>query len=125
MLTNLRPSRKKMESAELVADLDEVLGKEVKFRLLGKEYLIKKLTTETFLKVMNGFSQLEKKARQDTITTDEALETYAHLFSTCIDGIDKKTVRDMSLPQVSALAQLIIDYATGRLGILEEAKKKT
>lgn len=125
MFSRLRPARSMAESSEVVADLDEMVGRDLRFRLNGKEYSIKKMSTETFIRVLNGFDLIQQKIRQSKVTEEEALDCYTNLFKSCIDGMNEKTVKDMTIAQVSALSQLILEHATGKMGLAEEIKKKT
>lgn len=124
MFGRLRPARTMAES-EIVADLDEMVGRDLRFRLNGKEYSIKRMSTETFIKVLNGFDVIQQKIKQSRVSEEEALDCYTHLFESCIDGISRHVVKEMSIAQVSALSQLILEHATGKMGLAEEIKKKT
>lgn len=123
ILKKFMPTRANHD-ADLVADLDEMMGRDIKFRLHGREYVIKKVSTENYFHILQAFDRIQKMSVKKDVTEEEAINLYYGLFSSCIDSFSKKTIKEMSVAQAAALAQLIFEHSMGRIGISEEAKKK-
>lgn len=115
--------RKETGSAEIIADLDSIIEKELSFKLHGKIHKINKLSTENFFVIANEFAKIEKLIQgKDKVTKEEFIETYYELFSKACDSLTKKDIEKMSLWQCAQLFQFITDIITGR--IFSDEKKK-
>lgn len=115
------------ESPAIVADLDALEGREGVVVFQGKRHRLIKLNTARFFKICNSYARLGELAnRKGEITTPEYLNAYVELFSTCCPSLKREHVNAMSVEQVAATTQGIMDFymAKSPEEIQEQLKKK-
>lgn len=109
----LWPTRSK-HKAEMVADLDALLDESISFRLHGRDHEIRPISAAEFFKFTNAYAGLSALGNKSEIPTEQLINAYYEVFSSVCTTISKEDVRQMSIAQVGALFQLIIESVTGR-----------
>jgi hypothetical protein len=120
--SKFKPARDQIEGVEVVADLDALMNEPVPFRLAGKVYKIKPLSSGEAFVLWNNLAKVEALRAKDSITFTELLDFYAGLFKSACPEVTREMVEKMSQQQCAALLQLILDTVTGR--IFADDKKK-
>lgn len=110
----LWPSRTQKQKSDLVADLDALLDESIGFRLHGKDHDIRPISAKEFFKFTNAYARLSELSETKEIPAEKLIEGYYEVFSSVCDTITLEDVKQMSLAQVGALFQLIIETVSGR-----------
>jgi hypothetical protein len=98
----------------MVADLDALLDESISFRLHGRDHEIRPISAAEFFKFTNAYAGLSALGNKNEIPTEQLISAYYEVFSSVCGTITKEDVRQMSIAQVGALFQLIIESVTGR-----------
>jgi hypothetical protein len=123
---NLFSSKKSKHATEIVADLDQIVGKPVAFRLAGKTHYIDPITTQEFYGLANATAELWALKDEAKITADELVDRYYGIVFSVCKTIKRKDIEAMTQAQVTALYSLIMDTVMGRVGHggVDEKKKR-
>ena len=119
-----KPSRSEAEeSASLVSDLDALIQKPVKVRLLGKDRLLKPVTTVGFFQVFDELDKVAKMKDKPGLSTSKIIQAYYDIFKCVTDDISLQDVEKMSHTQCASLIALIMDHIQGKTHGEHEKKK--
>jgi hypothetical protein len=126
------PARAQAQDMSMIVDLDDMLSKPVGFRFRGVLYRVEPVTTETFLRISTHLSEagqlLQRQKDGEVLTDVQVYEAYQKFIAVLVPTFKVDVLRQMQIPQVHALINLIIKHATGQpmnLGELSEKKKLT
>ncbi len=122
----LRPARPEVK---VIADIDEIISQPIGFRFNGRIYTIQPISTRVFVHVaqeLQSFTQLLKKKETEEITEDEIYNSYYRWVKSVCPEISQADIRKMTVAQLNALMNLIIEHMTGRTAkeMLGDAEKK-
>lgn len=125
VLHKLLPNRAGKKSVKIVADFDQLIAEPIGFRFQGRDFEIKPVDTETFMKTTHSLQEiqdlLKKKGEGQEITNEEVYEAYLKFTQPLCPQITLKILKSMSLSQIHALVNLIIRHI---LGDAEPQEKK-
>lgn len=106
-------------------DLDALVEESVSFKFKGNVYTLKPMSIETFMKFSNAWWNLQETIKQETISSEESMNISVDLIRSVCDDLPEELIRtQMSVVQVAALIQMVIEKVTGRDSSDEELKKK-
>lgn len=113
----------------LVLDLDDLITKPVGFKFRGKIHRVEPVSAETFMELSQALSEagtLAADARGGSVVAqDEVYEAYQKFISVLVPSFTVSLLKEMQLPQVHALINLIIKHATGQpMELSGELEKK-
>lgn len=123
MLSKFLPARAVNEEPAALIDLDSILTESKPIKWRGKVHYIKPILLDEFMAATEAMARMENMrvtAKEKPPTTEEMLDAYAAFVSSVCDTIGKEEIKQMSLAQVGALVQAIMDHIKGS----KEAKKK-
>lgn len=113
----LMPTRAPSKPAKIIADFDALISESIAFRFHGKDFIIRPVDTETFLKVMIGFQEAQMLVRQEAegkvVDTDAIYDAYLKFIGPLCEDFTVKDLKSMTLSQINALIGLIIKHITG------------
>lgn len=108
----------------LVADLDKLISEPTFFKLHGKWFEMKPVSTQNFFVITNGLAEIWARNQDGkVIEYEESVDLYLKLFSSCID-ITREEIEKMTQAQVVALAQQVVDHAKGSTHVKKDDGKK-
>jgi hypothetical protein len=124
-LFNFRTGREiNPENRIVIADLDALMADSVWFKWEGRLHEIRPMNLKSFMRVMNKYADLlNGKTKSDT-TTEELYTLYGHFFSEVCPTIGPAEVAKMSVPQVAALFNYVVNTITGKAQAEDAEKKK-
>lgn len=118
MLHKLRPARTQAQDCSVVLDLDDLMVKPVGFQLKGRTYIVKPVSTETFLRLADILGEIQTMvqgiAKGDKIHDADIYQAYYRYISVLCPEFTLETLKGMALPQVHGVVNLIIKHATGQ-----------
>ena len=117
------PARQERAKNPLFADLDAMIVEPVSIRILGKEHLLRPLELEQFFKVTSSWSDLDELKKKKTFEIKELLDKYHEIIAAALPTIKRDDMDRMSVQQIGALMQIIIETVTGKT--FGDTEKKT
>lgn len=81
------------------------------------------MDTKTFFKTCEKYQSLIQTKDLKSETGEEFINAYGDFFTSVCDTIGRKEVAMMSIAQVAALTQLILDAISGRAQVTDSKKK--
>ena len=103
-----------------MADLDAILGGPVFFKLHGKSFEIKSVTTEAYLRFIKGLNEFNALTGKEDLTVEEATDKTLAVFQPLIPELTADDLMKCTQPQVAALFNLVVERVQGKI----EGKKK-
>lgn len=103
------------DDREIVADLDALVTKSIRFRFLDRVHEIRPVTTGKLLEVYAAFHEIDLLSKRAEISADELMERYHQLFHSVCETIDLDAVGKMTQQQSAALFGLILEAVTGKV----------
>jgi hypothetical protein len=117
MITKLFPARTEKKPLKIIADFDALISEPIGFRFHGKEYEIKPVDTETFMRVAKALQEIQDLLSQRTqgteVDNEKVYDAYHKFLSPLCPSITLKDLNSMALPQIHALKNLIIRHMLG------------
>lgn len=128
VVQKIMPARSAKDMS-LILDLDDLITKPVGFRFRGKIYRVEPVSAETFMELSQALSEagslLEAAKVGGIMAMDEVYEAYQKFVSVLVPTFTVSILKEMQLPQVHALINLIIKHATGQpMDLNGELEKK-
>lgn len=109
----------------VLADLDALVTEPVPFKLFGKTWQLRPVTTKQLFLVMDKLSQLENlRFLAKEINGEAIVDGYFNLFNQVCPELTRDDVGNMSQAQCISLLQLIVDSVSGKAQVELEKKKK-
>jgi hypothetical protein len=120
MFNFLKKNKLNIES-EVIADLDAMLSSNVAFKFKGKVHVLKPIDLETFMLATEAMARADALLKKKEISYNECVQQYVDIICSVCDTISKEDIEQMTIAQVSALLNLVLETISGK--VLE--KKKT
>lgn len=110
---------------QVFVDLDTLLESDVKFKLHGKDYVLKTLDAKTFMNFANELTNVQDLYKKKEITSEQVLKTYTDLIHSLCDDFNEDIASSMTHSQIAALLQLCLDFTQGKVHTNKEVEKKS
>jgi len=110
---------------QVFVDLDTLINDEIRFKLHGKDYLLRNLDVKTFMNFANEVSHVQDLYKKQEVTSDEVLKTYVGLIHSLCDDFNEDIAETMTHSQIAALLQLCLDFTQGRVHTNKDIEKKS
>jgi hypothetical protein len=127
MIHKIMPTRGERDMS-MVVDLDDLVTRPVGFRFRGKLHRVEPVSAQTFMELSDALSEagnlLDRARAGDKLGEEAVYAAYQKFVSVLCPSFTVNLLRDMQLPQVHALINLIIKHATGQPMRLEEITEK-
>lgn len=112
----------------MIVDLDDLITKPVGFRFRGHVYRVEPVTAATFMELTEKLSEagnLVARARAgEAVNEEDIYRAYQEFISVLVPSFKVDIRREMQMPQVHALINLVIKHATGQPMNLDEVIEK-
>ena len=111
----------------LVLDLDDLITKPVGFKFRGKIHRVEAVSAETFMELSESLAAAGNLISNSNglIAQEEVYNAYQRFVSVLVPDFTVSMLKEMQLPQVHALINLIIKHATGQpMDLTGELEKK-
>ena len=119
----LMPARTQaLGSARGIADLDAMLVEPVGFKLLGRDHVMRPLSVEQFFRVTTKWAELEAIRADKEINVEALLDKYHEIISAAVPTVKREDMDKMSMQQIGAVLQLVVETVTGKIFATEEKK---
>lgn len=99
----------------VIADLDAMIGEPGQIKLLGKWHTFKPMAVEDYFKSIKAMDVFFKKEDGSQVTADEMINRYYEILHPLCDTISLEDLNKLSLQQLTALFQVIVDTISGRI----------
>jgi hypothetical protein len=113
----LMPARSAKDMS-MIVDLDDLITRPVGFKFQGKIYRVEPVSAQTFMELSDALSEagnlLAAAKAGDKIAEVQVYEAYQKFVSVLVPKFTVNILKEMQLPQVHALINLIIKHATGQ-----------
>ena len=111
--------------AKPFVDLDALISESVRFKFQGQSHEIKPVSIEVFMRFSNAWYELQQLIKNDQIDEKSAMDVSVGLIQSVCDSLPEEKIRnEMSVAQIGALVQLIVETVTGHDTDEETIKKK-
>lgn len=106
-------------------NLDTLISESVKFQFKGEQFTIKPISIEAFMRFNNAWYELADAISKKKIDDDASLNLAVSIIKSVCDDLPEERIRnEMSIVQIGALVQLVVDTVTARGTDDDEMKKK-
>ena len=127
VIQKIRPTRADKDMS-MIVDLDDLVTRPVGFRFRGKIYRVEPVSAKTFMELSDSLAEagrlMDLAQAGSSIEESQIYEAYQQFVSVLCPSFTIDILKDMQLPQVHALINLIIKHATGQPMRLEEITEK-
>lgn len=106
------------------ANLDKILNPGASFEFKGETYDISPINIGEYMKFNNAWVEIEAGFKGKKLSEDEFRSAFFNLISSCCPKFTMETLNQMSLVQVGAVVQLIIEIRNGHELDEDDIKKK-
>ena len=128
VLSKIMPARTAREEPSIVVDLDDLVSKPVGFRFRGRVYRVEPVSAERFMTLSQELATvgalIGKASRGEEVHEAEIYAGYQKVISALCPEFTTDILREMSLPQIHGLLNLIIKHVTGQPMTAESGEKK-
>ena len=101
-----------------MVDLDKLIAEPIYFQFRGKAYKVEPVTTARFVKMVQSLGRiqglLDKKDTDGIKSTSEVYDVYEEFITTLCPHISRQDIELMSMGQIAALTNLLINHMMGR-----------
>lgn len=102
-------------------DLDALVEKGAEFKFKDHIYTLKPIDAETFMSFSNEWASLQMLVTQDLVSEEDSMNVCVQLIRSVCREIPAELIRkEMTLAQIGALINLIVNSVTGQV----DSKKK-
>jgi hypothetical protein len=101
----------------MVVDLDDLIAKPVGFRFRGRLYRVEPVSAERFMRVSGALAEaaaLLEQAKTESVSQDQIYEAYHQFIGALVPDFQVDVLKDMTLPQVHGMINLLIKQVTGQ-----------
>jgi hypothetical protein len=118
----IRSWKSKKELPQVVTDLDALISKPVGFRFHGRIHIIPPLEVAEFLKATSAIAAIDELRTMEKLTEEDLVDRYSRCFAIVCPTVTKDLVQKMSLQQIAALYNLVLEAIMGKAQVDLEKK---